>query len=322
MKINFYGFIFGRNKSSNSLEKEKDIVLITGANGMLSKKLANLLHPDYEMRFLTRKAQNPNEYQWDIDKQYLDVKSLIRVKHIVHLAGVSIAEGCWTATQRQRIINSRVQSAKLLLEKLKNEDIKLKSFISASAVGFYGTKTTNNIYKEDAPCGNDFLSRVCSQWEQAADAFREVATQVTKLRFGVILSKEGGALPKMLHPINLGLGAVLGNGKQYVPWVAINDVCRFVKYAIENSLEGTYNVVASESVTHQEMTHLLAKHLGKKIYLPNIPAFLVKWIFGDASVLLLEGSRVSNEKIKQTGFVFEFESLNTFLEKELKLKEK
>lgn len=303
------------------MEKEKDIVLITGANGMLSKQLARLLHPDYEVRFLTRKARNPNEYQWDIDKRYLDVRSLIGVKHIVHLAGVSIAEGRWTATQRQRIINSRVQSAELLLEKLKSENIKLKSFISASAVGFYGTTTTKNIYKEGDPHGNDFLSNVCLQWEQAADAFREVTTQVTKLRFGVILSTEGGALPKILQPIKLGLGAVLGSGKQYVPWVAMNDVCRFVKYTIENSLEGTYNVVASESVTHQEMTHLLAKHLGKKIYLPNVPAFLVKWIFGDASVLLLEGSRVSNEKMKQTGFIFEFESLENFLKKELKLKE-
>lgn len=300
---------------------EKDIVLITGANGMLSKQLATLLKSEYEIRFLTRKVQKPNDYQWDIDKQYLDVKSLVGVKHIVHLAGVSIAEGRWTATQRQKIIGSRIQSAELLLKKLKAENIKLKSFISASAVGYYGTKTTSNIYTEEASYGNDFLSNVCLQWEQAADAFYDVATQVTKLRFGVILSAKEGALPKMLKPISLGLGAVLGSGKQYIPWVAINDVCRFIKHTIENSLGGTYNVVASESVTNREMTYLLAECINKKIYLPNIPAFLIKWFFGDASVLLLEGSRVSNEKAKQTGFNFEFESLKPFLKKELSEKE-
>lgn len=284
---------------------------------MLAKSLYSLLHSDYEVRFLTRNPKKVNDYQWDINSGYLDTQSLIGVNHIVHLAGVSIAEKRWTKTQKRKIADSRVKSAELLLKKLKTEHIRLKSFISASAVGFYGTTTTDNIYKENAPCGNDFLSQVCQQWEQAANAFGEVATQVTKLRFGVILSAKGGALPKILNPIRSGLGAVLGSGKQYVPWVAVDDVCRFIKYSIENSLSGTYNIVASNGVTHREMMYLIAKHLGKNIYLPNIPAFLIKWIFGEASVLLLEGSRISNEKVKQTGFIFEFESLKTFLEKEL-----
>lgn len=297
----------------------KEIVLITGASGMVAQRLSKLLEPQYEVRFLTRRPSAPNHFRWDIENQYIDTKSLVGVSHIVHLAGVSIAESRWTKRQKQQILQSRTASARLLLKEIKEGQKKLKTFVSASAIGIYGTKTTNVIYDETTSYGDDFLSEVCQKWEAIADEFNQVALCVTKLRFGVIFDQNLGVLPKMIKPISLGLGAVLGKGNQYMAWVSLNDVCRSIIHIINNRLSGVYNIV-SENKTQEEVTFILAKYFKKTIWLPSIPSFFIRWIFGEVSVLLLEGSQISNEKIKNTGFEFEEISPEDFLRKNVVVK--
>lgn len=290
----------------------KEIILITGANGMVAKRLSEILNKDYSIKFLTRKKTNYNEYEWNAKKGYIDIRAFQNVKHIIHLAGSGIANKRWSKKRKKTIISSRVNTAKLILETLNNNNIKISSFISASAVGYYGTETTENIYTEESENGNDFLSTVCSKWEQIANKFSEdkISERTVILRIGITLSKKGGALKKMLNPVKLYVGASLGSGKQYLPWIHIDDLCSIIKYSIDNaSLNGTYNAVSPEHITNKEFTKTLAKFTNKPILLPNIPDFILKMIFGEVSVLLLKGSRVSSKKIIESGYKFKYPDL-------------
>jgi len=299
----------------------KQIVLITGANGMLAKHLAEQLENDYSIRFLSRKVTHENEYLWDNNTKYIDPKALIGVSYIIHLAGASIANKRWSKKRKETIISSRVDSAHLILEELKRNKITIDAFISASAIGYYGTTTTNTVFNEQSPSGNDYLSTVCTKWEKAAHLFKSenVATSVSVVRIGVILSKNGGALTKIVQSIKSGLGSGLGKGTQYIPWIHIQDLCEIFKFILEHKpMSGTFNAVSPEHTTNIELTREIAKSLDRKIILPNIPRFIIKGLFGEMAVILLEGSRVSADKIKKSGFKFEYENLGKALSSILK----
>ena len=253
---------------------------------------------------------------WDIKKKFIDPKALIGVDYIIQLAGSSIADKRWSKKRKEDILSSRVDSACLILEKLKKNKITIKTFISASAVGFYGTKTTDNIYTEESPKGNDFLSDVCSQWEKAAHSFRSnnIANSVSILRTGVILAKDEGALKKIIHPIKYGFGSFIGKGTQYMPWIHISDLCGIIKFLLENNkTNGIFNAVAPNHITNKYLTKEIAKQLDRKLILPNIPRFIIQGLFGDMAIILLEGSRVSSDKILQHGFKFEYDNLSKSL---------
>lgn len=294
----------------------KEIILITGGHGLIAQKLAEKLGKNYVIRLLTRKKKGENDFEWDVEKGVIDEKSLIGIHHIIHLAGANVAEKHWTEKRKLEIISSRVDSAKLLLNALKKNNIKISSFISASAVGFYGAETTEKIYTEEDNKGTDFLSNVVFQWEQIADQFlkQNIADRVVKLRTGVVLSARGGALTKMKTPIEYGVGAALGSGKQYMPWIHIDDICSMYEFTINNSkVNGVYNAAAPIHTTNQELTKLIAAILKKPLILPNIPSFIIKIIFGEASMILLKGSRVSSDKIVNEGFVFKYPDLKLAL---------
>lgn len=301
--------------------KPKEIVLITGASGMISKSIVQLLeHKGFEVRFLSRTKKASNQFIWDIDKKYLDPKALINVQHIIHLAGANISNKRWTTKRKKEILDSRVQSTKLLFEEVQKHKIKLKSFISASAVGYYGTTTKDVLFTEESPNGNDFLAHVCKLWEQEADLFSTLNnTRVVKLRFGVVLDSNGGALAKMMKPISMGFGAILGNGEQYIPWIHIEDLCNLLLFAIENNeINGVYNAVAPQQITNENLTYLLAKKLNKNIRLPKAPSFVLKLIFGEMATIILNGNRISSDKLVQSGFNFKYntieKSLNNLLQ--------
>lgn len=301
----------------------KEIVLITGANGATAKSLAKKLDKDFTLRFLTRKRTNDNEFEWNIAQQTIDEKALENVSHVIHLAGANISEKRWTEDRKKEIITSRVDSAELILKTLKNKNIKLKSFISASAVGYYGAKTVEKIFVESDEKGNDFLSEVVYLWENAADEFSKnnIAERVVKLRTGVVLSASEGALEKITFPIKLGLGSPVGSGKQYLPWIHIDDLCSMYEQALKSeNLRGTYNACAPEHITNEFFTKKLAKVLKKPLIMPKIPETIMKLVFGEMASILLEGSRCSPEKIMQTGFVFEYPDLEYALENLLVLK--
>lgn len=301
----------------------KEIVLITGASGMIARELAKKLENEYSLRFLTRKKKHDHEYEWDVRKKTIDESSLENVSHIIHLAGANISEKRWTDERKKELISSRVDSAALLQNALKKQEIKLKSFISASGINFYGTQTTEKIYTEEDQPGNDFLSEVVVLWERAADHFKEhnLAERVVKIRTAVVLSEKDGALKKMIPPIQYGIGSPLGSGRQYMPWIHIEDICSMYEFALkQSSLHGAYNAVSPQHITNSELTKEIAEVLKKPLLMPNVPAFVLKLLFGELATAILEGSRASSQKIQNTGFQFKFPDLKEALTDLLKIK--
>lgn len=299
----------------------KEIVLITGANGMIARELAKKIEKEYEVRFLTRKKEKANEYEWDVRNGVIDERALENVSHIIHLAGANISEKRWTTERKKELISSRVDSAALLRNALKKNKIKLKSFISASGINFYGTETTEKIYTENDQPGNDFLSEVVVLWERAADDFKEqnLAERIVKVRTAVVLSEKDGALKKMVPPIQYYIGSPLGSGKQYMPWIHIEDICTLYAFALKNdAIEGSYNAVSPQHVTNKDLTKEIAGVLNKPLLMPNVPGFVLKLIFGELASAILEGSRASSQKIQDAGFRFKFPDLKNALQDLLK----
>lgn len=299
----------------------KDVVLITGAGGSVAKVLAKKLENEYTVRFLTRSKKHANEFEWNIENGTVDENAFENVSHIIHLAGANISEKRWTLERKKEIISSRVDSAKLILNTLEKTNITLQSFISASAVGIYGAVTSEKIFKEEDEKGNDFLSEVVMLWEKAADDFlrKAVAARVVKIRISIVLSEKEGALKKMSLPVKLGIGSPIGTGKQYIPWIHINDLCSVFEFALKNkNMNGAYNASAPQHTDNENFTKEIAEVLEKPMFMPNIPGFIMKILFGELSVALLEGSRTSSEKLQNEGFQFEFPALKNALEDLLK----
>ncbi|WP_106917628.1 TIGR01777 family oxidoreductase [Chryseobacterium aurantiacum] len=294
----------------------KEIVLITGASGMIAKELVKKIGNEYDIRLLTRKKVHSNEYEWDLKKGSIDDSALDNVSHIIHLAGANISEKRWTAERKKELISSRIDSAELLLNTLKKKNIRLKSFISASGINYYGTETTEKIYTEQDPAGNDFLSEVVVLWEKAAEQFKEqdIAERVVKIRTAVVLSEKEGALKKMVPSIKSYIGSPLGSGKQYMPWIHIEDICSIYELALKNSgIYGAYNAVSPQHATNTDLTKKIAEVLNKPLWMPNVPGFILKLIFGELANAILEGSRASSQKIQNAGFQFKFPDLKNAL---------
>lgn len=299
----------------------KEIILITGAGGLIARELAKKLENEYTVRFLTRKKKHSNEFEWNIKEKTIDDKAFEGVSHIIHLAGANISEKRWTDERKKELISSRVDSADLILKTLQQKKIKLKSFISASGINYYGTKTTDTIFTENDGPGNDFLSEVVVLWERAADQFKEqnLAERVVKIRTAVVLSEKDGALKKMLPTIQMGIGSALGNGKQYMPWIHIDDICSIYEFALKNlHMDGAFNAVSPQHTTNKNFTKKIAEVIKKPLFMPNVPGFVLKLIFGELADALLEGSRASSEKIQKAGFQFKFPDLKNALENLLK----
>lgn len=290
----------------------KEIVLITGANGLVARKLSKILATSYTVRFLTRQKQSENEFEWDVDQHLIDASALMGVDHIIHLAGANIAGKRWTKTSKNEIVSSRIESAQLLLNTLKEHNLNIKSFISASAVGFYDNTNRAVVHTEMSPKGMGFLADLVDQWEQSAYQFLTagVADRVVKIRSGVVLDPQKGALPKMVMPIKYGVGAPLGDGGQYVPWIHIDDICNLYKFVLDHSaIKGVFNGVAPSHCTNRDFTKEIARILHRPLVLPNIPKFVLQLLFGAGSSVLLEGSMVSSEKIEKEGFQFRYRNL-------------
>ena len=291
-------------------------ILITGGSGLVGSSLTKvLLGMNYDVAILTRDPSsdlNVKQYFWDPSKLLIDEDALIGVDCIVHLAGTNISDSRWTKKQKQKIYSSRVESAEFLYQKIKELDIPLKSFVSSSAVGWYGTITSDQIYTEQDHNADDYLGQLCFQWEAKADQFINLGCKVSKVRTGIVLSSEGGALPKMMWPIAFSLGAALGSGKQFVPWIHIDDLCAIYTNIINEHIpSGVYNGVAPEDITNNDFTCIIAEVLNKPLWLPNIPAWLLKTIFGKMASILLNGTRISSKKLIQSGFQFKHFSIRS-----------
>lgn len=276
-------------------------ILITGGTGLVGSRLTELLEQsNHKVIILSRNPNAANEFKWDISNHFIDKKAFDGVDYIIHLAGAGIADKRWTEERKKVIIDSRVETANLLFNKIKEHKISLKGFISASGSNYYGAKTTDTIFKETDKVGDDFLGEVCQKWEQATLQFEALNLPVTILRTGVVLSKKGGALDRMKTPII----TPLGSGKQYLSWIHIDDLCSLYIKAVEGDFKGIYNAVSPDYQTSKTFSKTLAKVI-KRPYLPIlVPGFLLKLVFGELAVILLEGSRLSSEKIIQNNFIF------------------
>lgn len=278
---------------------------------MVGQLLASKLSAkNYTVKILTRTPVNKGEFSWDISKNYIDEKAFKNIDYIIHLAGAGIADKRWTKKRKKEIIDSRTNSTKLLLNKTKEFKVPLKGFISASAIGYYGAITSDEIFTETDVSANDFIGNVCKLWERSVLEFNKIAIPTTIFRLGIVLSKNGGALEKMKTPII----TPIANGKQYLPWIHIEDITDMFTFAIENNIKGIYNAVAPEEQTSYSFSKLLANKT-KKLFLPvGVPTFLLKLIFGEMSIILTTGSRVSSNKIKETGFRFTYKKLENSLD--------
>ena len=281
-------------------------ILITGGSGLVGKRLTELLsNKKHKVRILSRNPAAKNEYKWDVAANYIDEEALQNVDYIIHLAGAGIADKRWTTKRKKVIIESRVATANFIFSKIKAFNIPLKGFISASGSNFYGAKTSDTIYKETDKAGTDFLGDVCLQWENAANQFDRLKIPVTILRTGIVLSKKGGALEKMKTPII----SPLGTGKQYLSWIHLDDLCNMYLHAIEQNTSGIFNAITPEFHTSKSFSKILAKSLKRPYISFAVPGFLLKFLFGELAVILLEGSRLSSTKIEEDNFQFKFNTL-------------
>lgn len=286
---------------------------------MIGMQLSTLLAgKGYQIAHLTRKknaAHLYRQFEWDVDSDYLEDGALAFADIIIHLAGAGVADKRWTADRKQLIIDSRTETAGLLYRKLRaNEELSIDKFISASAIGYYGMYTGDTLLHEDHQAGDDFLAEVVVKWEAAADQFNEFGIPVSKLRVGVVLAKEGGALPQLAMPIKFGVGAALGSGKQMMSWIHIDDICAMFLKLVEEDHIGVFNGVAPEPVSNRMMTKSVAKVLAKPLWLPNVPGFVMKLMLGEMAGIVLGGNNVSSEKLQKSAYQYKYASIKHALE--------
>jgi uncharacterized protein (TIGR01777 family) len=296
-------------------------ILVTGASGLVGTALTPALKSaGHEVYRLVRSTPDSaaGEISWDPSKGTIDAASLEGMDAVIHLAGESVSEGRWTDEKKRRIRESRAKGTRLLSERLAELKQKPHTLVSASAIGFYGSRG-DEVLTEQSASGSDFLAEVCREWELATQPAAQGGIRVANLRFGIILSAEGGALKKMLTPFKLGAGGKIGSGEQYMSWIAIDDAVGAIIFALEtDSLRGPVNVVAPHPVTNLEYT----KTLGSVLSRPTIffvPSFAARLAFGEAAdALLLSSARVEPLRLKEAGYQFKYPELEGALRHTLK----
>lgn len=290
-------------------------ILIAGGSGLVGKRLAlRLVEKGYDVSILSREPKGSNHFYWNPAKKEIDQTALSNVDVIINLSGAGIADKKWSNERKLELQNSRV-GTNVFLYSLVDQMPNLKQFICASGINAYGYNDAK-IYKETDEFGTDFLSQLVRVWELSADQFN-TKCKVAKIRTAMVLSSKGGALGRLLPVIKFGLGSGIGKGIQASPWIHIDDLVEMYVFAVENELEGSYNALAGYDSNYDLMKGL-AQTLRKPYWLPNVPGFVMRRLFGEMALMLLNGVRASNDKITERGFVFKFTNLKDALSDLLK----
>jgi uncharacterized protein (TIGR01777 family) len=296
------------------------VVLITGATGVVGKEIVKLcLLKNIQVNYLTtdssklKQEENYKGFYWNPKQNEIDEACFKDVDAIIHLAGATISKR-WTASYKKKILDSRVQVTKFLFESLKKQDHKVTEFIGASAIGLYPDSLTNYYDETYKGVSQSFLGDVIWQWESAMDSFSVLGINVAKIRIGLVLAKDGGALPQIIKPIRFGVGAPFGSGQHWQSWIHINDLARLFMFVLKHQLEGVYNGVAPNPVTNVEFTKTIAKTLNRPLILPNIPKNIMRLVLGEMHLLLFESQRVSSKKVEDLGFEFKYHHLQPALQ--------
>ncbi len=294
------------------------VVLISGGTGLVGTHLSSMLkEKGYDVIILSRE-RGEGRAVWDIKNEKIDKDAIARADYIIHLAGASVAEKRWTEKRKKEIESSRTDSSALLIRALKETNNNVKAFISASAIGWYGPDNNNSLkngFVETDPVSTDFLGETCKLWEASVDHVTTLGIRLVKMRTGIVLSEKGGALESFKKPVYAGIAPILGNGKQIISWIHIEDLCRMYIYAIENeNLDGVYNAVSPSPVSNEKLELAIARKLKGKFFISiNVPSFILKIILGQMSVEVLKSATVSCSKIKAENFHFIFPSMEAAL---------
>jgi hypothetical protein len=289
-------------------------ISVTGSSGLIGAALVpSLTAGGHEVGRVARSAAAAGDWRWDPDAGHVDAGAVSGQDAVVHLAGESIAAGRWSAERKARIRESRVRGTRVVAEAVARADPRPKALLCASAMGFYGDRGDELLTEASAP-GVGFLPEVSREWEEACAPARDQGVRVVHLRFGIVLSPAGGALAKMLLPFRLGAGGVVGSGRQWWSWVALDDAVGAIRHALVTpGLSGPVNVVAPNAVTNADFTRSLGRALGRPTLFP-VPAFAARLAFGEmADALLLASARVVPERLQQTGYSFRHPELGSAL---------
>jgi len=290
-------------------------IIVSGSHGLVGKALIKALEADgHEIYRLVRYApHSEKEIEWSPDRYSIAISRIEGFDAVFHLAGESIASGRWNEGKKRKIRESRTKGTKLLADALANLSAPPKTLVSASAIGYYGDRG-DELLTETSPPGKDFLADVCIEWEKATEHARAKGVRVVNTRFGIILDKEGGALAKMLTPFRMGIGGRIGDGKQWMSWIALDDVIAALQFVLnDESMNSPVNFVAPNPVRNAEFTKTLGSVLSRPTIFP-IPEFGVRLAFGEmADALLLSSQRASASRLQAAGFAFNYPQLLTAL---------
>ena len=293
---------------------KQNSVLVTGATGLIGRQLcAKLLRQGVSVHFLSRsktEIEGCKGFLWDVSAQKMDAKALEGVTSIIHLAGAGVGDHRWTKRYKETIYNSRIESTKLLVNTLKSLDHKVSSFISAGAVGYYDDCGDNWI-SEDAVMAEEFIARLCRDWEAEGQKVEEMGIRYAALRIGLVLSRKAGFLPKTTMTLPLRMLSYFGNGAHYYAWIHEKDVVDLFLHAInEPAVQGIYNAVAPNPVPQKTMLRELRNVLGKSLLILPVPTFALRIVLGEMARVVVFSQRVSAQKILDTGFAFSFDKVN------------
>ena len=302
---------------SSTKLKEIKTILITGGTGMVGTALSELLTANgYTITHLSRTPTQKKykTFYWDVKKGEIEDEAITTADAIIHLAGAGVADKRWSDTRKQEIYDSRILSTRLLKQKVEALNPDLTYFLSASAIGYYGWDTGDQLVDESTAKGQGFLADVVEDWENEALKFEEINIPTGVVRIGIVLSDQGGALVEMSKPVKFGFGAPLGDGKQYMSWIHLEDLCDIFKFMLEKQVPTIINGVSPHPATNQEFTKQIAKVLKKPLWLPNVPNFALRLIVGEMADILIGGNRVSSQKIEDMGFNFKYPMLDQSLQ--------
>lgn len=302
-----------------------ETVVITGGTGLIGTAVTKLLtERGYKVIILSRHARpgsaTVSYAQWDPANKTIDRQAIEQADYIINLAGAGVGDKRWTKKRKQELVDSRIDSGVTLVKAIQEIPNKIKAVISVSGIGWYGDDKKRPAGKpaftEDDPVDKEFLGETCRLWEESVMPMAELGKRLIIFRIGIVLSDKGGALKEFVRPVKFGFATIMGNGKQTMSWIHVDDVSRLFLYALEkNNIEGIYNAVAPQPVTNKAFTIDLAKKMKGSFYIPiMVPTFALKIVVGELSIEVLKSATVSNEKITKTGFQFLFPSVEPALD--------
>ncbi len=295
-------------------------VLIAGGTGLIGARLAEIFQEKgYVVRILTRRPKGPGQFGWDPLSGQIDDRAVLGADVVINLTGAGIADRRWTPARKKLLVDSRVESTRVLRDSFQRLGQQPRAYLSASAIGYYGNSGEAWVDETSAPAGNGFLVQCCAAWEQAVETIGAMGIRTVVLRTGIVLEPSGGALRELLKPLYFGIGAYFADGRAWYSWLHIDDICRMYLWAAETpAAEGIFNAVAPQPARNKELVQAVAKARRQWAIFVPAPAFALRLLFGEMADTILFSNRVAADRIIREGFHFQYPDLDSALAQLLK----